>query len=129
MAFQSYIDPIITLVDRYFEKRRTLQSNNTTGEKQELKGMGWLSDESLPSMPERFVQNGEGDVVRIIHGDISEVEDAAGELTIWQEEFITDANDDFQGIRYTFPDGSIIMEKYNMNANGDVETVDFEVVQ
>lgn len=129
MAFQSYVDPIATLVDRYFERRRTLQSNDATGEKQELKGMGWLSEESLPSMPERFVQNAEGDVVRIIHGDISEVEDAAGELMIWQEEFITNENGDFQGVRYTFPDGSIIMENYKRDANGGIETVDFEVMK
>lgn len=123
MAFQSYVDPIATLVDRYFEKRRTLQGNENTGEAQELKGAGWDSEGALPEFPEVFVRDENNRVVRIIHGDISTLENAEEEMSIWQEEFIRNTDGIVEEIRKTYPDGSTSTERF-VRENGKVARIE-----
>lgn len=107
MVFRSYIDPIITVVDRYFEKKKALSENNShiSGKVMET-GIGGFS-ECLPESPCKLVRDKENRVQRCIYGDYQKlVEGEDAELTVWQEEIIRDEGGTVTAVETTYPDGS-----------------------
>lgn len=106
--FNNAADPILKLLDSYFNKKKTMNNNIVVGETM----MQHIAPEemSLPDYPVTFVRDTKGRVSNIVYGYVEELENIEeGEecsVVIWQEELIRDSKGKVIQIIKTYPDGS-----------------------
>lgn len=108
MVYTTYIDPMITLVQRYFEQRRTLASNKPDqGNASEIETGSPDWQEDLPDSPCRIVRDNQGKVSYCLYGDYNLL-GAGGDqdAVIWQQKIIRDGLGRAIQVETTYPDGS-----------------------
>ena len=108
--FNDVREPIEYVVNQYFEKKRTLNSN--TDDEGFIPSDGSYIDDELPEYPLAIIRDGESRAHKFVYGDIEALlEDEEASPIIWQEELVRE-NGIVTSIITTYPDGESVENEF-----------------
>lgn len=112
MVFHDFRDPIEYVVEQYFQRKRSAESNKVEQNGKEVEANYKRNTDLLPQMPVEFIRNRDNKIYKFIYGNVKALqEDPYADVIIWQQEIINDDQGKYIGMLYTFPDGTEMLEK------------------
>lgn len=117
MAFHDFREPIEYVVEQYFQRKRTVESNSVEENGKERINCDEWNTATLPEYPFKMIKNKDGKAYKFIYGNLRSLQtNPDADVVIWQEELIYDENGKFKAVKTTYPDGSeITATKEEMN--------------
>ncbi len=110
MAFNDFREPIEYVVDQHWRSKQ-FTGANVANKSVQLSHSSKL-DDTLPEYPMKLFKDENGDIYKIVYGDLEALEKIAngeeGIAIIWQEEFLRDDEGNINLIRTTYPDGLVV---------------------
>lgn len=121
MVFQNYTEPIEQLIERYFQKKRTLSREDSENREGVFLKESGRMDEQLPEVPLKLFRDEKNRVYKCVYGDYKALElNEETNIIIWQEEIVRNQQGVTIATVTTYPDGQAVRE--NMVREGDMVT-------
>lgn len=114
MAFHDLRESVEYVVDQYFQRKKSIQSNIPQKNGQEIATNAPWQGAALPEYPFKVIRNDNGKAYKFIYGDWQALaQDPQADVVIWQEEILYDDKGKFLGIKKVYPDGGeiVLMKK------------------
>ena len=124
--FNNYADPIERIIDGYFKKKSWIEVNKAENKKISSKAAEYTSD-NFPQVPCRILRNEDGKAYKFIYGDVDLIgTDEEGDIIIWQEELVRNAEGKVEKIIKTLPNGEQVITQLIRNEQGIVTDYVYE---
>lgn len=128
MAFHDFRDPIEYVVEQYFQRKRSAESNSIENIDGNSLDINMRSSDGLPDKPCLMLYNRNGKAYKFIYGGYDILrEDPLADVFLWQEETIYDENNRAIAFETTYPDGIIIRESLIKDESGKLKEIKVEV--
>lgn len=124
MAFHDFRDPIEYVVEQYFQRKRSAESNSIENIDGNSCRQYLHNDDSLPESPCLILYNRNGKAYKFIYGGYETLRtEPMADVFLWQEEIIFDEEGKTIAFETVYPDGSIVRENLVKDESGKLKEI------